>query len=71
MCGMKENSTSPPCGNLVDSLPHDCHNTQTIAWLARLGPAKNGTTLTKNGRVDKVLLDHIDKSAQDWLCDVC
>ena len=37
-------STSPPCGNLVDGLPHDCH-TETIAKLARLGPAKNGTTL--------------------------
>ena len=25
--GMKRHSTSPPCGNLVDGLPHDCHNT--------------------------------------------
>ena len=37
-------STSPPCGNLVDGLPHDCH-TETIAKLARLWTAKNGTTL--------------------------
>ena len=22
---MKRHSTSPPCGNLVDGLPHDCH----------------------------------------------
>ena len=41
---MEGHSTSPPCGNLVDGLPHDC-NTETIAKLARLGPAKNGTTL--------------------------
>ena len=39
--GMKRHSTSPPCGNLVDGLPHDCHNTETIAKLARLGPAEN------------------------------
>ena len=44
MCGMTRHSTSPPCGNLVDGLPHDFH-TETIAKLARLGPAKNGTTL--------------------------
>ena len=43
---MKRHSTSPPCGNLVDGLPHDCH-TETIAKLARLGPAKNDTTLEK------------------------
>ena len=42
--GMSGHSTSPPCGNLVDGLPHDCY-TKTIAKLARLGPAKNGTTL--------------------------
>ena len=40
---MKRHSTSPPCGNLVECLPHDCH-TETIAKLARLGPAKNGAT---------------------------
>ena len=41
---MKSHSTSPPCGNLVDGLPHDYH-TETVAKPARLGPAKNGTTL--------------------------
>ena len=41
---VKKHSTSPPCGNLVDGLPHDCH-TETIAKPARLGPAKNDTTL--------------------------
>ena len=41
---MKSHSTSPPCGNLVDGLPHDCH-TETVAKPARLGPAKNDTTL--------------------------
>ena len=35
---MERHSTSPPCGNLVDGLPHDCH-TETIANLARLGLA--------------------------------
>ena len=44
---MERHSTSPPCGNLVDGLPHDCH-TETIAKLARLGPAKNDTTLEKS-----------------------
>ena len=44
MKSMKRHSTSPPCGNLVDGLPHACH-TETIAKLARLGPAKNGATL--------------------------
>ena len=41
MCGMKGHSTSPPCGNLVDGLPHDCH-TETVAKPDRLGPAQNG-----------------------------
>ena len=41
MCGMKRHSTSPPCGNLVDGLPHDCH-TETVAKPGRLGPAQNG-----------------------------
>ena len=44
LCGTTRHSTSPPCGNLVDGLPHDCH-TKTIAKLARLGPAKNDATL--------------------------
>ena len=37
---MKRQSTSPPCGNLVDGLPHDCH-TETVAKPGRLGPAQN------------------------------
>ena len=40
MYGMERHSTSPPCGNLVDGLPHDRH-TETVAKPARLGPAKN------------------------------
>ena len=36
---MEMHSTSSPCGNLVDSFPHDCH-TEAIAELARLGPRK-------------------------------
>ena len=38
---MERHSTSPPCGNLVDGLPHDCHNTETVAKPGRLGPAQN------------------------------
>ena len=38
---VEKHSTSPPCGNLVDGLPHDCH-TETIAKPARPGPAENG-----------------------------
>ena len=38
---MRRHSTSPPCGNLVDGLPHDCH-TETMAKPGRLGPAQNG-----------------------------
>ena len=38
---MTRHSTSPPCGNLVDGLPHDCH-TETVAKPGRLGPAQNG-----------------------------
>ena len=35
--GMTKHSTSPPCGNLVDGLPHDCH-TKTVAKRARVEP---------------------------------
>ena len=47
MCGIERHSTSPPCGNLVDGLPHDCH-TETVAKPGRQGPAKNGTTPPQN-----------------------
>ena len=67
---MKRHSTSPPCGNLVDGLPHDCH-TETIAKLARLGPAKNDELVTKFGRVDKVLLDEAYEDAKKTLSSVC
>ena len=67
---MTRRSTSPLCGNLVDGLPHDCH-TETIAKPARLGPAKNDTTLTKFGRVDKVLLDEVYEEAKKTLSSVC
>ena len=67
---MKMHSTSPPCGNLVDGLPHDCH-TKTIAKLARLGPAKNDELVTKFGRVDKVLLDEAHEDATKTLSSVC
>ena len=69
-CEVTRHSTSPPCGNLVDGLLHDCH-TETIAKLARLGPAKNGTTLTKFCRVDNVLLDDLQENPQKTLSSVC
>ena len=63
-------STSPPGGNQVDGLP-PASSTKTIAKLARLGPAKNDTTLTKFGRVDKVLLDDVHAYAKKSLSSVC
>ena len=41
---LTRHSTSPPCGNQVDGLAHDVHNTETVAKPGRLGSAKNGTT---------------------------
>ena len=37
----QRHSTSPPCGNQVDGLPHDVH-TETVAKPGRLGPAQKG-----------------------------
>ena len=34
------NSTSPPCGDSVDGLPHDCH-TETVIKPGRLRRAQN------------------------------
>ena len=45
-------------------------NTETIAKLARLGPAKNGTTMTEFGRVDKVLLDESYEEPKKMLSNV-
>ena len=67
---MKRHSTSPPCGNLVDGLPHDCY-TETVAKLARLGPAKNGEPVTIFGRVDEVLIDDVYEDAKKTLSSVC
>ena len=66
---MQRHSTSLPCGNLVDGLPHDCH-TETIAKPARLGPAKNDELVTKFGRVNKVLLDEVYEDAKKTLSRV-
>ena len=63
-------STSSSGGNQVDGLPPASSNTETIAKLARLGPAKNGTTLTGFGRDIKVLMDDLMKSAQKTLSSV-
>ena len=46
VCGMERHSTSFPCGNLVDGLPHDCH-TETVAKPGRLGPVQNGKLMQK------------------------
>ena len=70
MFGEQRHSTSPPCGNLVDSLPHDCH-TETIAKLARPGPAKNSELVTEFSRVDKVLLDEVFEETKKTLSSVC
>ena len=67
---LKKHSTSPPCGNLVDGLPHDCH-TETVATPARLAPAQNGGRPLKFGRGNKVLVDEMTKSAQKTLYSVC
>ena len=66
---MERHSTSPPCGNLVDGLPHDCH-TETIAKLARMGPAKNDELVPKFNRVDYVLLDEVYEDAKKTLSSV-
>ena len=70
MFGIERHSTSPPCGNLVDGLPHDCH-TETIAKLARLGPAKNDELVTEFGRVNNVLLDEVHEDVKKSLSSVC
>ena len=59
---MKRHSTSRPCGNLVDGLPHACH-TEAIAKLARLGAAKNDTTPPDVN----VLLDDLQENPQKSL----
>ena len=69
-CGMEGHSTSPPCGNLVDGLPHDCH-TETVAKPGRLGPAQNGKLPPQNDRVDQVLLDDLQENPQKTLSSVC
>ena len=69
MCGMRRHSTSPPCGNLVDGLPHDCY-AETMAKLARLGPAENGKLPTQNDRVKKVFLDEAYEGAKKMLSSV-
>ena len=68
---MKRHSTSPPCGNLVDGLPHDCHNTETVAKPGRLTPAQNDELPTQNDRVDKVLLDDLQENPKKTLSSVC
>ena len=37
MRDIRRRSTSPPCGNLVDGLPHDCHTEKVANW-ARVEP---------------------------------
>ena len=61
--GMKRHSTSPPCGNLVDGLPHDCLRKQ---WLspADLGPHKM-MNQCKISSSYQGLLDEMMKSAEN------
>ena len=69
MRGMKRHSTSPPCGNLVDDLPHACH-TETVAKPDRLGPAQNGEPMQHFVRVIEVLLDEVYEDAKKMLSSV-
>ena len=66
---MMRHSTSPPRGNLVDGLPHDCY-TETRAKLARLGPAKNDELVTEFGRVHQVLRDEVHEDSKKSLSSV-
>ena len=67
---MKGHSTSPPCGNLVDDLPHDFH-TESVAKPCRLGPAQNGELPPENDRIDKVLLDDLQENTKKAFSSVC
>ena len=55
--------------NPVDGLPPARH-TETIAKLARLGPAKNDELATYFGRVINVLLDEVYEDAKKTLSSV-
>ena len=37
---IRGHSTSPPCGNLVDGLPHDCYLFVTWTTLEKFSPTK-------------------------------
>ena len=63
---VKRHSTSPPCGNLVDGSPYDCH-TETVGYENKKEPTMNGTTTPQIRRVSNVLLDELKKSAQKTL----
>ena len=67
---MTMHSTSPPCGSLVDGLPHDCH-TEAMAKPDGLGPAQNGKLPPHNDQVDKVLLDVLQENPKKTLSSVC
>ena len=71
MKGKKGHSTSLPCGNLVDGLPHACH-TKTIAKRARVRPRTQivfsmkklfliRMSSTSGRRIDMIILDYILK----------
>ena len=66
---MERHSTSAPCGNLVNGLPHDCH-TKTIAKQARVGPRTQmhmnklfwkKISSTRSLESDMIILDNVFK----------
>ena len=49
---MKRHSTSSPCGNLVDGLPHDCYSSWLVTRRAGVFPLESSTkTVAKRARV--------------------
>ena len=58
---LMRHSTSPPCGNQVDGLPHDVHNTG--AALASWGPKKCWHLCNFRGFFLKVMHSYIKRKA--------
>ena len=63
---MEKHSTSAPCGNLVDGLPHDCY-TETVAKPARLGPAQNDKPMHFFIELTVFCIMIEEKKSQDFL----
>ena len=66
---MKRHSTSSPCGNLVDGLPHDCHM-ETVAKPGRIGPVQNYEPMQNLFELT-MFFSIIDKKAPGISCPEC